>query len=151
MKTHQQIPRQENELEQVKRVLNKLLKAQENGDTNSFMECFAHDSYMINIGTDIDEIWKTWDEFYNYMDNALDQNRGANISTMDTNIKISQDKKVAWYSQLVDTCLETKGDHHRLEGFRHTGVMEKRQNKWVIVQSHISIPYKPPVELEEMV
>jgi len=124
----------------VKAVLNELLRAQEDGDIKAFSKCFAQDKNTINIGTDIDEIWIGWEDFYNWMKDAILHKLDYTISEKNTRIFIGKNNDVAWYSQLLDTCFETKSEPVRIEGFRHTGVLEKRDNKWLIVQSHISVP-----------
>ncbi|TAJ08065.1 hypothetical protein DMA11_21815 [Marinilabiliaceae bacterium JC017] len=134
---------------QVKEVLHKLLRSQENGNITDFAECFAHDDDLVNIGTDLDEVWYDWPTFFSWMKEAITNRQGYTITEKDTRIVISNDKHVAWYSQLIDTCLETKGEITRLEGFRHTGVLEQRHGQWVIVQSHVSIPYTEPEADEE--
>ena len=126
---------------EIKDTLSMMLRAQEEGDLSTFASTFAHDNDMINIGTDLDEIWHNWSSFYTSMESAIIDGKGYTITEKDTHVKLSQSGDVAWYSQLLDTCLETKGEPFNLEGFRHTGVMEKRNEKWVIVQSHISAPY----------
>jgi hypothetical protein len=128
-------------INEVKNLLTTLVKSQEEGDVQKFASCFANDDEVVNIGTDLDEYWTDWHSFQEWMQYAIKLRREYKISEKDTRIKISKDGTVAWYSQLIDTCFETKGDPVRLEGFRHTGVVEFRSNKWVIVQSHISIPF----------
>ncbi|MCU4165839.1 nuclear transport factor 2 family protein [Carboxylicivirga caseinilyticus] len=126
----------------IKDTLSRMLRAQEEGDLYTFATTFAHNSDLVNIGTDLDEIWYGWKDFYSWMEAAITDRKGYTITAKDTHISLSQSGDVAWYSQLLDTCYETKGEPFNLEGFRHTGVMEKRDSKWVIVQSHVSAPYK---------
>lgn len=126
----------------VRATLSKMLEAQENGNIQAFAETFAHDQDMVNIGTDLDEVWYSWESFFNWMAPAISNRKGYSITEKETHITLSKNENVAWYSQLLDTCLETKGEPFNINGFRHTGVMEKRNDKWLIVQSHISIPFK---------
>ncbi|MBI9063519.1 MAG: nuclear transport factor 2 family protein [Marinilabiliaceae bacterium] len=134
---------------EIESVLNKLLRSQEKGDINDFADCFAQDENFVTIGTDIDEIWYDWPTFFSWMKSAITKWQGYSITEKNTRITMSNNGQVAWYSQLMDTCFETKGEPVRLEGFRHTGVVEYRNGKWLIVQSHISIPYIEPDEEEE--
>jgi len=127
------------EIKKVKNVLNNLIKAQENGDINMYIDCFLHVEKLINIGTDNDEYWQGWPNFYNYMRRMVELRKGLHIRSANTSINISNNGDTAWYAQLIDTCIETKGDPFRLEGFRHSGVLEKVDNQWKIVQSHISV------------
>ncbi|MCT4648288.1 MAG: nuclear transport factor 2 family protein [Carboxylicivirga sp.] len=122
-------------------VLDQLIKAQEKGDLKTFSSCFAQDENTVNIGTDLDEIWYNWGSFYDWMQSAIHNRSDYSITSKDTRIQLSKSEDVAWYSQLLDTCLETKGEPFSIEGFRHTGVLEKRNDQWLIVQSHISIPF----------
>ncbi len=124
----------------VKQVLQTLLKSQERGDIESFANCFLHDSSVVHIGTDIDEYFTSWRDYLHWIDNFLISRKGQEINSKETRVMLSEDKKTAWYSQLIDTCYETKGEITRIEGFRHTGVLIKTENGWKIVQSHISAP-----------
>ncbi len=138
MKTQKTNPAIEKE---VVAVLHKLVKAQETGNINAFSDCFAQDEKPVHIGTDQDEIWYNWQDFFNLMKIQIEQHKGTTINYKNTTVRHNLNGDIAWYSQLIDRCHETKGDDVSLEGFRHTGVMEKKDNKWLIVQSHISFPY----------
>ncbi len=135
----------------IQNILSKMIKAQEKGDINAFASAFAHDPNMVNIGTDLDEMWYNWSSFYKWMSEAIKKKKGLTITEKDTHITLSKGGDIAWYSQLLDTCLETKGEPFNPEGFRHTGVMEKRGSDWVIVQSHISAPYKDNDQLNPLI
>lgn len=125
----------------VKAILDQMLYAQENKDLEAFIACFSHDINIVHFGTDIDEIWYNWSSFYEWMNRAILLKSDLIFTVKDTHISLNKSNDTAWYSQLLDTCYETKGEPRRLEGFRHTGVLEKRNNKWLIVQSHMSVPY----------
>jgi hypothetical protein len=128
-------------VQDVKEVLNRLIKAEETGDIGMFAACFAHDESLVHFGTDADELWYNWNDFLDFAETQLKKRKGTAINFKDTTVHHNAAGDTAWYSQLVDRCPETKGDDVSIEGFRHTGVMEKRNGKWVIVQSHISLPY----------
>ncbi len=128
-------------VKEVTDVLLKMIKAEEEGNIKKFAECFAHDDTLVHIGTDRDEIWYDWNSFYEFAGMQIEKRKGTTINYKNTTVRHNSAGDTAWYSQLLDRCPETKGDDVRIEGFRHTGVMEKRNGKWVIVQSHLSIPY----------
>ncbi len=130
-------------------VLDQLVEAQETGNVHLFKKCFSQDKDLVNIGTDIDEYWIGWPKFISYMQNMIESRQGYKIYTSDTRIGLSEDKNTAWYSQMMDTCMETKGDPFRLEGFRHTGILKKTENGWKIIQSHVSIPFNYSNEKEK--
>ena len=127
-------------IEEAKALLTQLVKSQEEGDLSLFESCFLHTEELVNIGTDLDEIWYGWDDFSRFMKNAITERKGHKIQELDTRIVVDEGGTTAWYSQLIDTCIETKSEPFRLEGFRHTGVMIFRNGQWRIAQSHISAP-----------
>ena len=132
----------------IMQVLDILIQSQEAGNLEAFSNCFAQDENTVNIGTDLDEIWYGWSSFYEWMGTAINNKPDYTVASKDTRIQIGKSNDVAWYSQLLDTCFETKGEPFRIEGFRHTGVMEKRDGRWLIVQSHISIPDNTNPQIE---
>jgi hypothetical protein len=133
----------------VNEVLNTWLHSQEDGNWEAFEKCFAKHENVVHIGTDFDEIWSDWKSFETWMKKVFTRWKGQQITAKNTNISISKGGTVAWYSQLIDTCLETKADKTRIEGFRHTGVMEFTNNQWLIVQSHISAPIVENLSIPE--
>jgi ketosteroid isomerase-like protein len=56
----------------------------------------------------------------------------------DLDIQISGSGTVAWWYCLLDDINEWKGQPANWENTRWTGVTEKRDGKWVIVQQHFS-------------
>jgi len=54
-------------------------------------------------------------------------------------IKISSAGDAAWFSQVIDWSIEAGGQPIKLEGARATGVLEKRDGKWLLVQMHFSV------------
>ena len=53
-------------------------------------------------------------------------------------IQFSQSKDVAWFFCYLDDINEWKGQPASWENARWTGVLEKRNGKWIIVQQHFS-------------
>jgi len=53
-------------------------------------------------------------------------------------ITFSESGTVAWYSACLDDHAEWKGQPVGWDNARWTGVVEKRNGKWVIVQMHFS-------------
>ena len=59
------------------------------------------------------------------------------VNELATNFSRSGD--VAWYSAILDDIVEFDGKRGGSEDIRWTGVLEKRDGKWVIVQMHASL------------
>ncbi len=60
----------------------------------------------------------------------------------DLKINFSQRGDVAWFFGMLDDINEWKGQPASWEKTRWTGVLEKRNNKWIIVQMHFSFASK---------
>ena len=58
----------------------------------------------------------------------------------DLKITLSHSGDVAWYYCILDDINEWKGNPASWMNTRWTGVLEKRNGKWVIVQMHFSFP-----------
>ena len=58
----------------------------------------------------------------------------------DLRITLSRSGDVAWFYCMVDDINEWKGESVSWINTRWTGVLEKRNGKWVIVQMHFSNP-----------
>lgn len=56
----------------------------------------------------------------------------------DLSINFSNSGDVAWFFCMLDDINEWKGQPANWENTRWTGVLEKRNEKWVIVQQHFS-------------
>jgi ketosteroid isomerase-like protein len=56
----------------------------------------------------------------------------------DLKIQLSESGKVAWYFCILDDINEWKGQPANWENTRWTGVLEKREGRWQIVQMHFS-------------
>lgn len=58
------------------------------------------------------------------------------------NLKVSLSKAgdAAWFSTILEDCSSYKNGPARCLTTRYTGVLEKRDNRWVLVQLHFSIP-----------
>lgn len=56
----------------------------------------------------------------------------------DLNINFSKSGDVAWFFCMLDDINEWKGQPVNWENTRWTGVLEKRDNNWIIVQMHFS-------------
>jgi len=64
--------------------------------------------------------------------------RYASHAIRDLAIRLSRSGDVAWFRALLDDCSETKGRVGCWKDCRWTGVLEKREGRWVIVQMHFS-------------
>ncbi|ACB75164.1 serine hydrolase [Opitutus terrae] len=81
------------------------------------------------------------DAFKRYADQWRDPDfRGTRFEFRDLRIRFSRSGDVAWYSTYLDDCATIKGKEHCLQNVFQTGVLEKRDGRWVHVQMHGSYP-----------
>ncbi len=64
--------------------------------------------------------------------------KGVDSNTREMVIHISQSGDAAWWHCRLDDFNEWKGQPANWEDYRWSGVLEKREGKWVIVQMHFS-------------
>jgi ketosteroid isomerase-like protein len=64
----------------------------------------------------------------------------------DLKIKLARSGEVAWFYGLLDDINEWQGKPASWENTRWTGVLEKRDGRWVMVQQHFSFASKGPAK-----
>ena len=111
------------------------------------------------IEKDFDAMFRLWDEnmfhfwlFSNSLVVGLDSFkvyaeqwrdpdfRGTRFKFKDLRIVFSRSGDVAWYSCFLDDCGSYKGKESCLENVFQTGVLEKKDGRWVHVLMHGSYP-----------
>ena len=80
-----------------------------------------------------------WEQFSKVLDGWMDpRNRALRFDIRDFRIVFSENGDVAWFSAVVDDEGEFDGEPWGAKDIRWTGVLEKRNYRWVIVQQHMS-------------
>ena len=130
----------EAEKAQVQSVLDQWYQMVETGNLELFSRIMAHDPDMVTFGTDAAERWVGWEALNESVQKQFESFETKGISVRDQVIKISELGNVAWFSEVVDWDLLAQGEPVSLKGMRISGVLEKREGSWVIVQFHTSIP-----------
>ncbi len=128
------------ETEEVKAVLDLYIQATETEDIELFSSINAHDSGMVNFGTEATERIVGWDSLKESMEAQFAATENSNLTVRDQVIKVHSSGQVAWFSQIIDWELVFEGQEMTMEGLRATGVLEKRNGNWIFVQMHYSVP-----------
>ena len=100
---------------------------------DSTLFIFSPDSASTLIGFDgirylAENIWMT------------DRFKALECNIRDLRINFSQDGNVAWYFCYLDDISEWDGQKGGWRNVRWTGVLERREGKWLIMQMHFSFP-----------
>lgn len=81
------------------------------------------------------------DNFKKYAEQWKDPDfHGTRSEFRDLRIVFSRSGDVAWYSCYLDDCGSYKGQEHCLKNVFQTGVLEKKDGRWVHVLMHGSYP-----------
>lgn len=126
--------------EEIEETINLFFHSMDVQDYDLMNEIIAHDEDMVNIGTDEDEFWERWEILRKA---TIEQFEGLEYYQADIkNLKINLSSTgiVAWYFHKLDARIKSRGSETKLHDARFTGVMEKRNGKWKMVQTHLSLP-----------
>ncbi|PLX14415.1 MAG: hypothetical protein C0597_10070 [Marinilabiliales bacterium] len=95
----------------------------------NYLEVHPHNNVVFGISE-----FKKSEEFW------LDPRfKHVSFEIWDMHINISQDGTVAWYYCMLNDINDWEGQSVSWENTRWTGVLEKRNGKWRMVQMHFSI------------
>ena len=128
------------EKENVELLLEKYVIANEDQKIELAEEIWADDEQIVAFGTSSDEKFVGWKAIKTTIQKQFDSFSNTYISVSDQKININCTGNTAWFSEIINYNFIRDSIPLSYEGIRYTGVLEKRDGKWVIVQSHMSIP-----------
>ena len=132
----------EKEREKVMQVLDNFVKAHEERNLELLLSCFSDKPDIIILGTDEDELWVDKVSMGDAQKRAYETFNTINLSVRDKILKMCATGDQAWFYMKVNWFVESEGKQFTFDGIRTTGVLEKENNKWSIVQIHTSMPVK---------
>jgi hypothetical protein len=99
----------------------------------------AHDDRLFMFQPNARSTIVGWDQFVKQFDFWMDPRfRVTHFEIRDLRIDISRSGDVAWWSCILDDLGEWDGKPIGWKNARWTGVLEKRNKRWLIVQMHFS-------------
>jgi hypothetical protein len=99
----------------------------------------AHDADLFIFSPTWDETTVGWDAFVKNFDFWMDPRyKATHYEVRDLRTQFSRSGDVAWFSCILDDLGEWEGKPIGWKDTRWTGVLEKRDGQWVIVQMHFS-------------
>jgi len=105
-----------------------------------FLNTIAQDTDMVNFGTDAAERWVGFENLKEAVSQQFAVFDEGKVDIRDQVIKISDTGVTAWFSEITDWYLVVQGEAVSMKDCRITGILEKRDDNWVIVQFHTSLP-----------
>ena len=131
------------EIENVALVLEKYVIANERQDLDLVHEIWAPYPDIVVFGTNSDEKLIGWESIRDALQRQFSTFEDTYISVRDQVIKVNETGNTAWFSEVMNYNYIYKGEAKQFEGLRFTGVLQKHNGEWYIVQSHVSIPGAP--------
>jgi ketosteroid isomerase-like protein len=122
---------------EVKSVLDRFAKDYENRDIDDLLSLFAPDSDVVMFGTGADEKRVGLVEIRKQAERDWSRSDATAIKFGQTSISAAG--SVAWLATDATFMVRFDGQEYNLDG-RATGVLEKRDGKWLLVQGHFSVP-----------
>jgi hypothetical protein len=131
---------QEAEKAKVERVIKSSITWAMNKDKDLLFRCFANDTSLFFFSPDNAGTVKGFAAFKTNVEQVFMNPAFKAIRSdfKDLRIDLSRSGDVAWWSCFLDDMNEWNGQPANWENVRWTGVLEKRDGHWVIVQMHFS-------------
>jgi len=128
------------EKESIENLLENYILANENQDFDLIEKIWASDDDIILYGTDSDERLMGWSNIEEAIKEQFGYITDTYISASNQFIKLNCTGNTAWFAETLNYNYIYKGKAHKYEGMRFTGVLEKIEGEWVLVQAHLSLP-----------
>lgn len=136
------------EMSNIRTVLEQYELAREGEDFSTIEQIWAPDADIVLFGTEGDEQLVGIEAIKKAMSRQFDEVENTLINISDQKIRINRAGNTAWFSEILDYNFIYLGEDMAFEGIRFTGVLEKRDDKWKLVQGHLSVPYEAEIEEE---
>lgn len=124
----------------IENVLEKYIIANENQDFELTEQIWAPNPDIILYGTDSDDRLMGWTNIRAAIKDQFSQISDTYISASDQFIKLNCTGNTAWFAETLNYNFVYQEEARSYEGLRFTGVMEKLDGEWKIVQAHLSVP-----------
>lgn len=133
----------------VEAVLDQLNQALEIEDIGLVANITGQDNDLIVIGTAPEEFLIGWNVYRDALNKQFELFESTKLSVVNRMVKVHASGNIAWFSEIMDVNYAIKGKSFILKGVRVSGVLEKRDDNWVLVQSHASIPVAERLEKKD--
>jgi ketosteroid isomerase-like protein len=130
----------ETEKATISKVLNDSIGWAATKDTDLLFSCFAHDPELFWYSPKDADTIHGFQAFTEMTDDFFmkEEFKAVGYEIRELRINLSRSGDVAWYHARLNDYSEWQGQPVNWENVRWTGVLEKRDGRWVIVQMHFS-------------
>jgi len=120
-------------------LLENYIIANETQDFDLIESIWSSESDIILYGTDSHERLMGWSNIGKAVKSQFRQIEDTYISESDQYIKMNCTGNVAWFAETLNYNFMYNGEANKFEGLRFTGVVEKIDGEWKLVQAHLSV------------
>jgi ketosteroid isomerase-like protein len=106
-------------------------------------EIWCPSEQIVSFGTVSTEKMVGWSEIKQAVERQFGRFSDTFISYRDQIIQINETGNTAWFSEIINYNFIMDGEAHSYEGLRYSGVLVKKDGKWLLVQTHMSVPEPP--------
>ena len=139
----------QNEKASVKKILDNYVKSIVDEDMSLYSEIVARDSNMINVGGSVNLSWiEGWTQLKEVMNGQNDAFSETEINVTKERIFVSPTGRDAWAVTFWELKTILSDGNKYLLPLRCTWVLQKRDNKWIIVSFHKSFGIKSLKEFQ---
>ena len=124
----------------IENVLDKYIVANETQNFELIQEIWAPNADIILYGTDSDERLMGRINIKNAIKEQFSHITDTYISASDQFIKLNCTGNTAWFAETLNYNFVYSDKAQSYEGLRFTGVLEKMDGEWKLVQAHLSLP-----------
>jgi ketosteroid isomerase-like protein len=109
-------------------------------DFDLLFSTYTHGPDLFMYQPDSGSTISGFDEFVKYSEGWKNPDlKYSGHKFYDLRVTISEAGDVAWFSCKIEDCWQRKDNPPKCLTSRYTGVLEKRDGKWLIVQQHFSL------------
>lgn len=124
----------------IENLIERYQMASENEDFAMLENTWAVDAEITLIGTDSHEKLNGWQAIRSAFGKQFSLVSNMLIAAEDLQVNLSQSGTTAWFSQRMKYNFIFNDTAYDFDGLRLSGVAEKRDDEWRLVQIHLSVP-----------
>lgn len=128
------------ETDQIRAVLDQYVVANEEQNFSLIETIWDANERIVLIGTNSDEKLVGWSEIDKAIKEQFESFTDTYIVVSEQNIRLNATANTAWFNEVMNYNFIYNEEAKSFSGVRFTGVLEKINEKWLLVQGHLSIP-----------
>ena len=125
---------------EIEHAIEQFFHAMDTQDAALMDRLVAPDADTVHIGTGAGEVWRGGGDLQRATAEQFASLESYEAHVKDLVVNVAASGDVAWYFHRLDARITSGGTEQRWRDARFTGVFEKRNGRWVMVQTHVSLP-----------